>query len=345
MKTESRPVEVSVIIPAYGRPLYLRELLSSILAEGTASLEVLVIDDGSPQDIASAIADEFCDAPVTFVRQANAGVAAARNAGAALATGEFLLFVDDDDLVPAGSIRWRTEFLQSSPQYSAVSGRCDFIRDGLVVETEPVRWRGALTHWDTLIHNRFYSPGQVLFRRSAFERTEGCRLDCIGSDDWALWNDLTRIAPIFCDARIALGYRMHGGNFSRNIATMCYGAERVADAAIATLCSRHSAVANALATGFVSSVYAPKLARAMRGALQARAWDASSEIAVASARLYGRTLATRVGRKMALVRHHGRWRMGADEMEMLGRGCADCAALGHGDIHLHQQASPMHVTT
>lgn len=326
MHATPRTVEVSIVIPAYGRPAYLRELLQSLRA-ATVPYEVIVIDDGSPEPIAPTLVDEFRDMPLRLIRQPNAGVAGARNTGAALANGEFLMFVDDDDLVPMGSLEWRAAFLRSHADLVGVAGRCEFLRDASIIDIEPVRWLGTLTSWDVLVQNRFYSPGQVLFRRSAFERTGGCRQDCLGSDDWALWIDLARIGPIVCTDRIGLQYRLHGGNFSRNIATMTMGAMNVVDRACEALCARHAAVGDSLATEFVESVYAPKLVAAAEDARRVGEWRRWHTIQLTHARLQQRVLMTRARRKVTVVRELGQWRVPMHELLAMGRNCAACAAM------------------
>ena len=82
MQTAIRTPPISVIIPAYGRPLFLRELLESVCTDVESSLvEVIVIDDGSTEPIEPKLAHELTTASVRFGRQVNAGTAAARNSG------------------------------------------------------------------------------------------------------------------------------------------------------------------------------------------------------------------------------------------------------------------------
>ncbi|MEU4426710.1 glycosyltransferase, partial [Actinoplanes sp. NPDC024001] len=93
---------VSVIVPVYNVEAFLRDCLDSLRAQTYADLQVIMVDDGST-DGSVAIAEEFVAADPRFrlIRQANAGLSAARNAGMPAATGEFLAFVDSDDLLAA----------------------------------------------------------------------------------------------------------------------------------------------------------------------------------------------------------------------------------------------------
>lgn len=86
----------SVIIPTYNRAAVLREALDSVFAQTFADYEVIVVDDGSTDDTASVLAEY--GQRVRLFRQANQGPGAARNTGIANALGDFLAFLDSDDL-------------------------------------------------------------------------------------------------------------------------------------------------------------------------------------------------------------------------------------------------------
>lgn len=96
---------VSVIVPVYNGEQYLRECLHSILNQTYRDLEILVIDDGSG-DGTSAICREMAalDGRIRLFRQENAGVSAARNKGLQKARGDYVSFLDADDLLPAGAV-------------------------------------------------------------------------------------------------------------------------------------------------------------------------------------------------------------------------------------------------
>src|SRR5436305_1029668 len=87
---------ISVIIPVYNGERYLGEAIESVLAQSYHWLEIILVDDGST-DGSATVAKQFSPA-VQVVRQPNLGAGAARNRGIALAQGEFLAFLDADDL-------------------------------------------------------------------------------------------------------------------------------------------------------------------------------------------------------------------------------------------------------
>ena len=91
---------ISIIVPVYNVEKYLRECLDSISQLKTVTWEVILVDDGST-DTSGQICDEYAkqDSRFRVIHQKNAGVSAARNAGLDAAKGEWIWFVDSDDIV------------------------------------------------------------------------------------------------------------------------------------------------------------------------------------------------------------------------------------------------------
>lgn len=99
-------MKVSVIIPCYNAERFLTDCVRSVLAQDMADFEAILIDDGSTDGtLALARGFEREDARVRVLEQHNAGVSAARNAGLGAARGEWVTFVDADDLLPEGALR------------------------------------------------------------------------------------------------------------------------------------------------------------------------------------------------------------------------------------------------
>ncbi len=91
---------LSIIIPIYGVEKYLRDCIDSVLAQTYKDIEVILVDDGSP-DRCGEICDEYArsDSRVTVIHKENGGLSDARNAGLEIAQGEYILFVDSDDMI------------------------------------------------------------------------------------------------------------------------------------------------------------------------------------------------------------------------------------------------------
>lgn len=107
---------ISVIIPTYGRPEYLGEALGSVVAQSYPAHEIIVVDDYSPQpiEIPSQLQNR-----VKLLRHArNQGAGAARNTGLAHASGELVIFLDDDDLLPPQRLEIAARGIGDAPMHA-----------------------------------------------------------------------------------------------------------------------------------------------------------------------------------------------------------------------------------
>jgi glycosyltransferase involved in cell wall biosynthesis len=99
------PPSVSVVIPSYNCASYVSETIRSVLAQSLRPTEIIVVDDGSSDDTPS-VARGFPEG-VRYIRQENAGAGAARNAGVEASTGEWIAFLDADDIWHADKLRFQ----------------------------------------------------------------------------------------------------------------------------------------------------------------------------------------------------------------------------------------------
>ncbi|MBN9192801.1 glycosyltransferase [Microbacterium sp.] len=140
--------DISLIVPLHGVERYLPEFLASLSAQRTfdGSWEVLFIDDGSPDASASIVSDWLASARVRgiLVRQANAGVSAARNAGLDRARGTWVTFPDPDDVLDDGYLRGAWEVIRArGREVSFVVTRVLRLdeADGVIRDRHPLRFR------------------------------------------------------------------------------------------------------------------------------------------------------------------------------------------------------------
>ncbi|WP_433722208.1 CDP-glycerol glycerophosphotransferase family protein [Actinoplanes sp. CA-051413] len=118
--SERVPGLVSVIVPIYNVEPFLRDCLDSLRAQTYADLQVLMVDDGST-DGSAAVAAEFAAADPRFelIRQANAGLSAARNVAVPAARGEYLAFVDSDDVLAAHAYELLVQALAGGADFAS----------------------------------------------------------------------------------------------------------------------------------------------------------------------------------------------------------------------------------
>ena len=111
--------QVSVIIPAYNTAAYITETLDSVFAQTFKDFEVIVVNDGSPdtEDLERVL--QPYRARIVYVKQENRGVSGARNAGILRARGEFLAFLDSDDVWLPDYLAEQMKFLEAHPHLVA----------------------------------------------------------------------------------------------------------------------------------------------------------------------------------------------------------------------------------
>lgn len=109
-------MRLSIIVPVYKVRRYLQRCIESILQQTYTDYELILVDDGSP-DGCGSVCDRFaqeCD-KVKVIHKKNGGLSSARNAGIAVARGEYLTFVDADDTIASGTFYYNMRILQSNP--------------------------------------------------------------------------------------------------------------------------------------------------------------------------------------------------------------------------------------
>ena len=153
-------IKLSVIIPVYNAEKYLRETLDSLLSQTMKDFEVLLIDDGS-QDSSPAICDEYAarDARFRAIHKPNGGVSKARNLGMDKACGEWITFVDADDLVPETA--FEAMMAQASDDVDNVIGSIEKFGDETRVHNFPTRKTKDI--WDEIFMPAVWAQ---IFRKS-----------------------------------------------------------------------------------------------------------------------------------------------------------------------------------
>lgn len=198
---------VSVIIASNRHSPYLAEAIASVQRQTVPADEIILVDDGSPAPGLAAVAEEF---GIRHVRQAPSGIGTARNFGAATARGEWVAFLDDDDLWYPEKIKQQLATLSAAPDAIAChSGLRIIDPDGATLEVVSAPTGAARD----VLSGRSGSPSinTMLIRRSDFEAIDGF--------DAALRHaeDLDLILRLLLRGRFAradgalVGYRKHPG--------------------------------------------------------------------------------------------------------------------------------------
>jgi glycosyltransferase involved in cell wall biosynthesis len=186
--------KVSLIIPTFSRPHLLPRCVESALKAGS-SVEVVVVDDASSDETAS-VCQTLRD--INYVRlDSNRGVAGARNEGVAASTGEYIGFLDDDDLRLPNSIDAQIRLLEAHPEAGMVYGRAAYgdeqcrPKGGSYPDVCP---QGDI-FWELMQWN-FVPCLTVIFRRACLDRVGLLDESGTGVDDWDLWVRISELYPV-----------------------------------------------------------------------------------------------------------------------------------------------------
>jgi glycosyltransferase involved in cell wall biosynthesis len=234
---------VSVIVPVYNVEKYIAETIRSILAQTYTNFELLVIDDESP-DRSVEICQQFQDPRLKIIRQKNRGLAGARNAGIRHAQGDYLAFLDGDDLWLPEKLEKHVQHLESSPTVGISFSRSEFIDgDGNSLRVYQMPKLKNITAQHLLCRNPIGNGSAPVIRREVFE--EICFQDNIygAVEDFYFDESFRQSEDIECWFRIVMQtfwqiegipdaltlYRVNSEGLSANILKQLDSWEKVID--------------------------------------------------------------------------------------------------------------------
>lgn len=204
---------VAVIIPTYNRGAVLARALDSVAAQTVAADEVIVVDDGSTDTTESLLA-EYPD--VTYIRQPNRGVSAARNIGIETAASKWVAFLDSDD-------EWLPEKLQKQLNASAQDIHCPlihsdeiWIRNGVRVNQMDKHAKAGGMIFERCLPLCAISPSAALVKRSLLLELGGFNETLPACEDYDLWLRLcAQHAVLYVDEPLLKKYGGHADQLSR----------------------------------------------------------------------------------------------------------------------------------
>ncbi|MGC8559494.1 MAG: glycosyltransferase [Phycisphaerae bacterium] len=206
---------VSIITPAYNAGAYIVDAIESVLDQTYPFFEMIVVDDGSTDDTAEKV-QAIDDPRIDLIRQANAGVAAARNRAMESAQGTYFAFLDADDLALPQRLEKQLTFLQDHPEVALVGAAAEIWEDS----TPTGRY---LRHacdppelaFDMLFEN-YLVNSTVMVRSRIISRVGGFTLDqSRRHEDFELWSRICRRHAVANLPDVLVAYRVHPGSICR----------------------------------------------------------------------------------------------------------------------------------
>lgn len=227
--------KVSVIIPAYNAMRYLPEAVNSVLRQTFTNFEVLIVDDGS-SDQTVEWASQLTEPRVKLISQKNAGAAGARNKGIANSQGEYIAFLDADDVWEPTKLEKQVKCLDDNLSVGLVHTWIAFIDEQGKATGNVMTTHGEGEVWKQVVeYNPVRCGSTAMLRRSCFENVgvfdEAFRL----SEDWEMW---IRIASRYSFALVKeplVCYRQHPNNKSKNYQAMLQTLCKIIDKSLQSL--------------------------------------------------------------------------------------------------------------
>ncbi|MGZ3363157.1 MAG: glycosyltransferase [Caulobacteraceae bacterium] len=208
---------VSVIIPAHNAAATIGKALRSLDAQGKVAWEAIIVDDGSTDATVDVVKSRLKRDPrVRLVRRPQCGVSAARNAGVALAGGEWLCFLDADDWLAPRAFGRLLALSRADPEAAVLVGAAARVSEGGALWDYDSRdlsdpFAVLSTHCSIAIHS-------ALVRRAAVRELGGFDESLRSSEDWDLWQRLARAGRRFAQTRTRVAYyRARAGSLSRDL--------------------------------------------------------------------------------------------------------------------------------
>lgn len=216
---------VSVIVPVYNGENYIASAIQSVLAQTYADWELIAVNDGSTDNSQNILTSFESEPRVRVINQKNRGLAAARNAGIAVASGEFVGLLDGDD-------EWRPRFLEEMLALAAAnSSRAVFYCCAQCMDStgeDLPQLAGAKSvkpaeMYRTLLDANFIIPSTVMMKRDVllnaggFDQTQPAMNGC---EDWDLWLRLSPTCDFIGTTQCLARYRIHAGSMSTDLRAM-----------------------------------------------------------------------------------------------------------------------------
>ncbi|MEA5538477.1 glycosyltransferase family 2 protein [Limnoraphis robusta Tam1] len=217
MSTASKLPRISVVIPAYNCDRYVAQAVESVLHQTYSSVEIIVIDDGS-QDNTRQVLQPY-SAQIRYVYQDNQGVSVARNHGIHLAQGEFVAFLDADDVFLPDKLAVQLAVFEANPKLGIVhSGWRRINQQGeTLMDVQPWETVPELNLESWLRWKPLGTMGTLMFRRNWLEEVGGFEPGLTHAEDVDL---ILRLALKGCEAewlrQSTVCYRQHDQNTMRD---------------------------------------------------------------------------------------------------------------------------------
>ncbi len=199
---------VSVLMPTFNRAKFLPEAIDSVLSQTYADLELLIVDDGSEDNTTSVLEPFLRDERVRYFYQDNQGQSYARNVGLKHAMGDFVAFLDSDDIWKPEKLEKQLAVVRAHPDADIVHGDEEIIDEQSAVTSllNMARYSGRITRY--LLADNSVSITTALVKRRCFDEMGGFDTSVGVADDYELWLRFSARYRFHYEPGIVASYRV-----------------------------------------------------------------------------------------------------------------------------------------
>lgn len=179
---------ITVIIPSFNSANLVSDAIRSVLSSNLHEVEIVIINDGSTDNTAEVITTYLSDKRIKYIEQSNRGLAGARNTGIENANGEYLVFLDADDLILPNKLLVQRKFLDENPAFDIVYSKSEWFIEDDFNNTREVRfpvYTGEVIQY--LIYGNFIHVNSVMVRKDAVIKAGLFDENLRELEDWDLW--------------------------------------------------------------------------------------------------------------------------------------------------------------
>ncbi len=210
---------LSVIIPTYNRKGFLKEALISVLNQKNVNLEIIVVDDGSTD----GTREEIKNFPIRYFYKERGGPASARNLGIKKAKGNFIAFLDSDDLWLEEKAYLQLKFFQENPEYLIVHSNEIWIKRGKVLKQKERHKKGGGDQFERALELCIISPSAVMMKRELFDLVGLFDESFPACEDYEFWLRVTSRFKIgFLEKELVVKRGGHKDQLSSTIPCLDY---------------------------------------------------------------------------------------------------------------------------
>ncbi|MFH0799367.1 MAG: glycosyltransferase [Pseudomonadota bacterium] len=215
---------VSIVLPYYNGKKYIKETIESILAQTHEDFELLLVDDGSSvgqhSEYVRRLMESYDDCRLKYHYKPNGGLSDARNYGMSNSSGEFIAFIDQDDLWKTDKLEKQMKIMMANPDVQVIITDGETVGEKIerlnIASNNNLREGMIIDTYSKLLWGSFVICSSVLFRKQLIEKTGYANRKYAASTDFEYFIRMAEEVDFYFLNDSLIQYRLHEGNVTKN---------------------------------------------------------------------------------------------------------------------------------